>query len=164
MHMIKAIVAVACVFGASLSVSTARAEDCLIPFVSKTARCPMSVDQGKVKVKLTPAQIKASISAIRKTSDDHITNGLYKGPIFDAQVLGTAPSVAGQPTWKLKILHNYQGEQDSGECTVVTPAVKDGGATLVVGKKYRIYTVVVGDKFDVPDDFYVWKGSVVGLP
>lgn len=125
----------------------------------------MSTDQDKVKIKLTPAQIQASMAAIRKTSDDHIAKGLDEGPIVDAQVIGpAAKSVGGQPTWKLKILHNYQGEHDSGDLIVVTPTPKDGGATLVAGKKYRIYTVVVGEKFDVPGNFYVWKGSVVELP
>jgi hypothetical protein len=165
MRMVNVIASVACVLGGLLSAQTAYAENCLIPFVSKTAHCPMSVDQGKVNVKLTPAQIKTSIAAIRKTSDNHITKGLDNGPIVDAQVLGpSAKSSAGQPTWKLKILHSYQGEQDSGELTVVSPAVEDGGSTVVAAKKYRIYTVVVDDPSGETSDFYVWEGSVVELP
>jgi hypothetical protein len=160
MRMIKAALSVACFFSFALSASVAQAEECLVPFTGKaTTHCPLSVDQGKVKLKLSPAQIKASTAALRKTSDDHITPGLDEGIIADVQALSpNAQPVAGQPAWKMTMLHAYQGEQESGEIDVVNPAIEDGGATLVAGKKYRIYAVVINNSF------YVWNGSVIELP
>ena len=165
MRMSKAVFSTAFVLAASVSACAIAADECVVPFIKPAAHCPLSIEQGKVKLKLTSAQSKASLDALRKVTDDHIDKHLDSGTITDVQVIGPASSSpAGQPRWTLKILHNYQGERESGNFVVMTPEIKDGGVVLAAGKKYRVYAVVIDEASDTSGDQYVWKGTALELP
>jgi hypothetical protein len=121
---------------------------------------PFVFENGKLTVNPTEEEIKKTEATLRQADANHIPQGIEGGILFDGVILRRLPNDQfGQSVWLVKPSHFVFGKGAVRSKTVelVSPSSDAGGVMLNRGKKYRIFSVNLSDKY------YVWKGTVIPL-
>jgi len=154
-------------FRAILSVSIVWA------FAIQAADCSKPDDEnfgyanGILISRLNKKRIIAAEQDLRSVKDSRIPDDYKAGILIDALVAkALGPDSHGQPAWRLDVKHIYAGADklSSNKLIVKSPTIKNGGATLRVGNRYRIFVMDVGKFFIAePGGFFFWKGTAIQI-
>ncbi len=114
-------------------------------------------------IKLTPSEVRECERTLREVTKKKLPENLEGSILFDGCVIQSLrDDREGQSNWIVKVICIYSGKEylDRKEVKLTTPLLKNGGAQLELGKKYRILCSDVYGKREV---YVFWNGTVIEL-